>query len=375
MAKIGILSMQRIANYGSFLQAYALKQIIEEMGHTVEFVDFHVEPTIITEHRESANKVIRTLNKVKEIMEYSVPIDQKIEFIRFKQLFGKKYFPMLGIDEKYNYTPELDCLVIGSDEVFNCIQNNSNVGYSMELFGKNNQAKRIISYAASFGNTTIEKINRFNKTNEIAELLDKFDAISVRDKNSGNIVYELTGKKAEYHLDPVLIYEYMKCCDKIPRIETTEKYLVLYAYSGRISNDEAKWISSYAKNKRLKVYTIGGIQSCSDKFINCSPFEVISYFMGAEEIITDTFHGTIFSIITHKKFSTIVRKSVGNSYGNEEKIVDLLNRLGLINRVAVNIEEVRNINSEPVDYKKVDSLLEEQRVKAKQYLRNNIKSI
>ena len=77
-----------------------------------------------------------------------------------------------------NYNPTLDCLVIGSDEVFNCIQKNSNVGYSLELFGKDNHAKRLLTYAASFGNTTLEKLKKYKKTEEVGALLKKFDAIS-----------------------------------------------------------------------------------------------------------------------------------------------------------------------------------------------------
>ena len=65
MSKVGILSMQRIKNYGSFLQAYGLKKIIEELGHDVEFVDYHIEPSIIENKENSKNdkisKVLKTL--------------------------------------------------------------------------------------------------------------------------------------------------------------------------------------------------------------------------------------------------------------------------------------------------------------------------
>lgn len=79
----------------------------------------------------------------------------------------------------------------------------------------------------------------------------------------------------------------MNCCNRIPQIKATEKYLILYAYAGRISNDEADWIAEYAKKKNLKVYAIGGIQKCADRFVDCSPFEVLAYFRNAEEVITD----------------------------------------------------------------------------------------
>lgn len=256
-----------------------------------------------------------------------------------------------------NYNPKLDCLVIGSDEVFNCIQKNANVGYSLELFGKNNNAKKLLTYAASFGNTTLDKLKKYKKDDEIAELLRKFDLISVRDANSGKIVEKLTDKVPVYNLDPVLTYDYMNCCDKIPDLSINEKYLILYAYSGRISNDEAEWISKYAKKKNLKVYAIGGIQKCADCFIDCSPFEVLSYFENAEEVITDTFHGSIFSVITHRPFTTLVRQSVGNDYGNEEKLSDLLKRLNLENRMTTNVADVASINKEKIDFEKVDEFL------------------
>lgn len=372
MKKVGIMSMQRIANYGSFLQAYALKQLIEELDCKVEFVDYHVGQPVIDEKSDSKNKYLRKLKKGFETFSYKAPLSHKISFIRYKQSFSKKYLSLLGITNEMNYNPKLDCLVIGSDEVFNCIQKNANVGYSLELFGKNNNAKKLLTYAASFGNTTLDKLKKYKKDDEIAELLRKFDLISVRDANSGKIVEKLTDKVPVYNLDPVLTYDYMNYCDKIPDLSINEKYLILYAYSGRISNDEAEWISKYAKKKNLKVYAIGGIQKCADCFIDCSPFEVLSYFENAEEVITDTFHGSIFSVITHRPFTTLVRQSVGNDYGNEEKLSDLLKRLNLENRMTTNVADVASINKEKIDFEKVDEFLKKQRLLAIEYLKSNV---
>lgn len=370
MKKIGIMSMQRIANYGSFLQAYALKQLIEELDCKVEFVDYHIGKPVITENADSKNKLIRKFGKGLETFKYKAPLSHKISFIRYKQSFTKKYMPLLGVKDEMNFNPILDCLVIGSDEVFNCIQKNSNVGYSLELFGKDNRAKKLIAYAASFGNTTLEKLEKYQKVDEIATLLNRFNAISVRDKNSGEIVEQLTGETPVYNLDPVLIYDYMNCCKRIPQIYIEEKYLILYAYAGRISDSEADWISDYAKKKNLKVYAIGGIQKCADRFIDCSPFEVLAYFKNAEEIITDTFHGSIFSVITHRRFVTLVRKSVGDSYGNEEKLTDLLERLGLTNRMTFNIEDIEKINSNSINYDILDELLNKYRLESITYLKD-----
>ncbi|MFR8467700.1 hypothetical protein BLA28_15455 [Eisenbergiella tayi] len=372
MNKVGIMSMQRIANYGSFLQAYALKEILQEREVNIEFVDYHIEPVVISQVQNEKRGISGKVYKALETMRYDAPLLHKFEFLKYKEAFSRSYLPILGISKDMNYTPELDCLLIGSDEVFNCIQKNANVGCSMELFGKDNRAKKLISYAASFGNTTLEKLVFYRKADEVGRLLKTFDCISVRDKNSGIIVEQLTGKMPEYHFDPVLIYDFINKCNRIPIWKSTEKYLILYAYSGRISNNEAIWITDYAKKRGLKIYAIGGIQKCADRFINCTPFEIFTYFINAEEIITDTFHGSIFSIITHKKFTTIVRESIDDSYGNEEKLIDLLTRLNLMDRLTKSIQYVNKINEKEVNYDLVDKIIYEQRQKTNEYFKREI---
>lgn len=369
MSEIGILSMQRIKNYGSFLQAYGLKKLIEEQGHNVQFVDYHIDEPII-EDKDNVNN--DKISKVLKTFEGNATLVQKIQYIIHKKNFGKKYYPLLELTNEPNYNPKLDTLVIGSDEVFNCIQANKNVGYSLELFGKNNNANRLITYAASFGNTTIEKLKKYNKKDEIAELLNKFDRISARDNNTGKIIEEISNQKVIYNLDPVLAYDYMNKCNEIPDINIKEKFIIVYAYSNRISNEESNYIRKFAKINNLKIYSIGGAQKCANKFIDCSPFEVLAYFKRAEMIITDTFHGSIFSIITKRKFVTLIRKSVGDSYGNEEKLTDLLERLDLTDRITYSIENIDTILNKKIDYQKVDKILSEQRAISQKYLEENL---
>lgn len=368
MKRVGILSMQRIKNYGSFLQAYALKSMIEELGNNVEFVDYHIEKPLIEENTSNQGILKKGINALKG----NVSLRQKIQYIIHKNSFSKKYFKLLNLTMKPNYNPKVDTLVIGSDEVFNCVQSNLNVGYSLELFGKNNEAGKVITYAASFGNTTLEKINRFNKEKELSKYLNEIDKISVRDENSGKIIEKLTKKEVRYNLDPVLVFDYMNKKDLIPDIEPKEKYILIYAYSGRIKSEESSFIRKIAKEKKLKVYTIGGAQKCADKFIDCSPFEVLAYFKNAEFIITDTFHGSIFSIITQRPFVTLVRKSVGSSYGNEEKLSDLLKRLNLEKRKIYNIENIEKVLNEEIDFNEVSNIINQERVKTLKYLEEEI---
>ena len=146
-----------------FCGAYALKQLIEEVGCNVEFVDYHVGAPVITENADSKNKVVRKIEKGLETFRYRAPLAHKLSFIRYKQSFAQKYMPLLGITDEMNYNPTVDCLVIGSDEVFNCIQKIPMWAIRQNCLEKNNHAKKLITYAASFGNTTLEKLEKYKK--------------------------------------------------------------------------------------------------------------------------------------------------------------------------------------------------------------------
>lgn len=368
MKKVGIMSMQRIFNYGSFLQAYGLKKILEELGVQVEFVDFHVEQPLIRNNKE---KKFLFFEKLMDVFRTKASLKQKFQFILYKLKFKKKYLKRLGVKTKKNFTPKLDVLIIGSDEVFNCVQSNPNVGYSKELFGYSNNAKKLISYASSFGNTTLKKLEKFKIKNEISELLKDFDSLSIRDSNSEKIITSLIGIRPVCNLDPVLVYDFINKCE-ISKIKNKKKYMILYAYSGRISEKEGEWIKRFAREKNLQIYAIGGIQNCADKFINCSPLEVIAYFNDAEYVVTDTFHGTIFSVITHRKFISLIRKSNGDSYGNEEKLTDLLKRIKLSKRMIYDINTSSEILAQHIDYETVDEIIENERKKTLMYLEKNI---
>lgn len=368
MYKVGILSMQRIFNYGSFLQAMGLKSIIEELGGEVQFVDYHPGKCLISS--KSSGGIKRKVEKVVETFQYKAPLSSKLKFIKYKKNYASNYYPYLGITDEMNYSPKVDLLVIGSDEVFNCVQDNTNVGFTPELFGADNNANRLVSYAGSFGNTTLDKIRQYNISQKLKEWFDDFDSISVRDKNSVKIIKTLTGKEPYYHIDPVLAYDFMNKCDEIPEtVQEKEKYMILYGYSGRFTVDECEFIKKYAKGKNLKIICIGGVQNCCDEFVDCSPYEVLAYFKNAEEVITDTFHGSIMSVITHKKFVTLVRNS---GYGNAEKLTDLLGRLHLENRIVKNIRGISGIMNDDIDYPSVDKIINKERENSYNYLKKQL---
>lgn len=367
MKKIGILSMQRIFNYGSFLQAYGLKQILTELGGEVSFVDYHPGKCLIESDQKKG--LARKISKVTEVFKYKAPLREKIKFIKYKKNYAAKYYPLLGISERMNYNPVLDVLVIGSDEVFNCVQDNTNVGFSPELFGNDSKASKLISYAASFGNTTLAKLEKYGVSDEVAGYLKKFECISVRDKNSFDIVKKLAGTEPIENLDPVLAYDYLNKCKEIPEKVEESKYMILYGYSGRFSEEECRTVRKYASDRGLKIFCIGGVQNACDKFIDCDPFKVISYFKNADCVVTDTFHGTILSVITRQNFVTFVRKS---GYGNSEKLIDLLDRLMLNQRIINDLTDLDKLLNEKFDYTQTNSIIEDQRRKTYDYLKSQI---
>ena len=126
---------------------------------------------------------------------------------------------------------------------------------------------------------------------------------------------------------------------------------------------------AYADQRALKVLNIGGVQGVCDRFVDCSPFEVLAYFKHAEAVVTDTFHGTIFSTISHTPFASFVRSS---GYGNSEKLTDLLSRLGLTSRAAAGAGELAAILDGPVDWAATDAVVRAGREAARAYLKKEV---
>ena len=168
------------------------------------------------------------------------------------------------------------------------------------------------------------------------------------------------------------MYDYIGKCKKIPKTVHDGNYLLLYGYSGRFTERECRFIKAYAKKKGLKIYCIGGVQNACDKFIDCDPFTVIAYFKNAECVITDTFHGTIMSVITQKRFVSFVRET---GYGNSEKLTDLLERLGQSRQIVNDVSEIKRKLSYDIDYRKTNDIIKKERVKTYEYLKSQLNEL
>lgn len=357
--KIAILSMQRVINYGSFLQAYSLKRILENRGHTVTFIDIKDKNGSVNCFKDYKDKGFMYYVK----MMYRKIFHTSAYCAAFKRehLFHTKLFKELGLSEKYDSfdKQEFDLCIIGSDEVFNCCQDAPWEG-SMHLFGEGINAKKIISYAASFGHTTITDIQEKNIYDFVKNCLRKLDAISVRDKNSAEIVEEMTGKAPLINIDPVFLSTYK---ERIPTNIKDKNYILIYGYDERICEQEIiTVVKKFAKQHNKKIIALGMAQSWCDSTIVPDPFELLAYFENADYIVTDTFHGTVFSIKYQKQFVTIIRES------NQEKLLDLLETFDLRSREVFNYDDIPKVLLDVYNKETVRKQIQEKKNVALGYL-------
>lgn len=365
---VGIMSMQRIHNYGSSLQAYGLRRLVESVApqSAVTFLDFRPGQPLVAAPDEHRDPLQRNLAKLREYNMPEAPVIDRLRFFNHKRSYGRNHFTKLGISPSHDWNHPVDVQIIGSDEVFNCVQANRNVGYSRDLFGHQSQANKLVTYAASFGNTTMQKVRSVGIERELREDLDRFEHLSVRDRHSQAMIEHLTGRSPDLHVDPALAYPFMTDEEQVPEATAREPYIIVYGYSGRLNREENRQLRAYANARGARILSFGGLQECADKFIDCDPFQLLAYFRGALGVVTDTYHGTIFSIINRKPFCSIVRPSRGHHYGNEEKLGDLLRSFGMTDRMGG--KDFCNLLDETPDYASVDSILTRERARTCAYL-------
>lgn len=345
---IGLLSMQRVNNYGSFWQAYCLKNMLAENGNAVEFID--IIPGEVGTRTESKKSF--SLKKIIRIPYY---MRQK----KKGEIFKKVQAEVLKCTFTPNYSENYNTIIIGSDEVFNCVQK-SPWGFSTQLYGDINNSN-VSSYAACFGYTTLEDINERGIRDSIKRSLEQLRYISVRDKNSFEIIKNITGRCPEIHLDPVIVGDLP--VDKLPSIKEKNKYILIYSYDFRFSDRSIiNQIRKIAKQKDCKIYSVGFYQDWCDKNIVTDPLTLLAYFKNAEYIVTDTFHGTIFSARCHKQFATVIRST------NRQKLEDLLIRIHLKDRIFTEEQDLLKVLDAIIDYDEFENLRKNERVRTEKYL-------
>ncbi|WP_318065950.1 polysaccharide pyruvyl transferase family protein [Clostridium boliviensis] len=357
--------MQGVNNYGSLLQAYSLKKIIEELGHQVEFIDIKKGEDELLNIQCNKLSSINENNNRNRLLYQVQRVKNKFSNKKAKKIFGEFRVNELGIIEKKDER-NYDVCVIGSDEVFNCLQR-SKWMFSSQLFGNVKNAKKVITYAACCGSTKEKALSEELKKAIVAAMTN-LDSISVRDENTAKFVQALTGRECVYNLDPVAVEDFST---KIRNINLSGKlpksYCIVYSYKDRIADEKTiNAINNYCKNHGLVPIAPFGSQKWIKRKKTLTPFELLRAFENAECIITDTFHGTLFGAKFGKKMCVIIRDS------NRNKLEDLTKRLGIEDHILTDISELETVLGIELERNAIDSVLNNARKDTFKYLENSL---
>lgn len=336
-------------NCGTCLQAYSTYKTLKEMGHNVVFL-----------FQDTPNGNLSFKQRIKTFIIKCL----KLEFNAAKLLLMsarayekfEKRFPTIKIDsEAIN---SIDLFVLGSDTIWNF---NSPYFYDKRgiYTGKVFGAERSITYAASAANTPYEA---FLKDEEIKTAIENLKAISVRDENTAELVKKLTGRDASIVCDPTMLVE-KHVFDNLVIDIPDKKYILIYVF-GTLKKEDQKAILKFKEKHGLKLISFGESRPWCDKSIPYDVQAFVSYMKNADFVITNTFHGTIFSIINNKVFA---------EYGiKQKKISDLLNQLQLTDSAVNEERSLEDVFENGLDYSLVNEKIKKFRESSLHYLKENL---
>jgi len=376
--KVGIISQfnRTNVNYGNKLQAYALNRYLtgkmpNDSIISLFFLDYG--KNIITQNESCFElftcKVRRIPQKITGVGKQS-----KLVINRLKRInkFSEKN---INIPDKPWTWDDLensnfDIVIVGSDIVWGQSRGRVNRKFFLDFEGKKKFVK--VSYAASFGRDWIPKEN----IDTIKMYLDSFSNISVRESSSVKLLSEIGINDVKYCVDPTLLIsgDEWRLIENKPDGESG-KYIFVYLL-GR-GKEERKFALNLAKLLKLNIVTIPfatGEKNHVDeifgdiRLLDCSVEEWIWLIDHAEYIVTDSFHGSVFSTIFRKKFIILARKYEENI---NNRIIDFLNNIGQSNKL---FSSFNNINLFDLEwnydeiYSKLDPLINY----SKEFLQNAV---
>ena len=372
--KIGVITIEQVGNYGAELQCYATQKVLQNIGCDAEIIDYCYykdyrykdskmsEPFVPMTFKERIFYVLkyRIVNRFvdKVLLLFNSNIARRnSRFAAFHAENTKMSRKYMSMPELYEASMDYDIFVTGSDQVWNPGAQSSIEPYFL-TFAPDNAKK--ISFAASFGVSEIEP----NLRERYKEYLSRYDFISVREQNACDMVKQLVGKDAECVLDPTLLLtkdEWMKVARQYDNVP--ERYVLVYTlfespaiFSLAKKVAKEKGISVLRITKRAYfVSRIEGISNISD----AGPAEFISLIAGADYIVTDSFHGTTFSINFGIPFLAIV----SSKNNNNSRMESLLKVVGLSGRMVYEEKEVSSlIYNDNIDFKEIENHIKKARV-------------
>lgn len=350
MSKIGLLTFSNTQNYGAALQCYALSKYLQNMGNDVEVFDYRNTNIELTGKRR-----LKSIHTPKDLILWALTHKEfRLREKEFDQ-FNSDFLNLVscdGVEQLRQASKDYDYFIVGSDQVWNYNLTKSDETYFFPF--KSLHAKKI-AYSASFGSCGID----LDQWKSIKEYISDFHAISVREASGAELLKDKTGIDASFTIDPTLILNKDTWKSMARKSPEKTKYVLAYVISKRELVTDS--IIRMGKKMNLPVVIIqtGTIHTTSGaKDIKlASPQDFIDYFYNAEYVVTDSFHGTCFSLIFEKDFHCIL----GSSDGANSRIIDLLNSIGLKDRIE-------GRNTDKIQYEKVNERLNRLAEQSRKYL-------
>ena len=356
MKKYGIITHYHISNHGAMLQLQALIHVLRSLDVEAKALRFEKSFDFIDE--ETRNKYRISLRSIPFFVKFLIENGLRKSWFNFLKVRKFNRFKKNSriIGEYYSLAKDLDGVIVGSDEVFAL-----HTGPTPVFFGHACPTDNVFAYAASFGPTNYEDIERLHCIPFVKSGLENMKAISVRDNNTGAIVEKLTGKKPLKVCDPVILYGYQKEIEDFGTLNH-QPYLLIYAYDNNMNDPtEVDMIKTFAKKHGLKIVAPGFYHSWCDEMVNAGPIEILRYFKNADFIVTDTFHGSVMSLITNRNFAVITRN-------NKNKLVNLLDEYGQVGRILSEDVTLDSLYEHPIDYTTVNNEMDKRRKESLEYL-------
>lgn len=365
--KIAILTQPLHTNYGGILQCYALQTVLEAMGHRVTVVNRRFARPgfrqIVMRFASVAKCIVRKYLLMRKDIALMNPwaenynIHKQSEAERRRNSEMQRFIhehihlskPLRSSLElrKYVEAGNFECIVVGSDQVWREIYSPCIEDFFLGFLPEGDKRLKI-TYAASFG--TADNPISSEYLENCVRLAKRFSYISVREQSGLEIMRNLFGLDAKLLLDPTLLLSADKY--RFPVKEVGKGGLVSYILDE--TDEKNAILQDVSENLRLKdrKLRINTTNQGNDEVMFPSIEEWLSSFANADFVVTDSFHGCVFSIINHKPFIAIANKDRGL-----ERFTSLLGTFGLMDRLVFDINEYdrrKNLLLTPVDFNEVE---------------------
>ena len=311
--KIGLITFHRANNLGAALQAYALYTYLNDNVCSTEIIDFYPN-NAIPARNSLFRQAMRTVKRIIGGKEQNEKYQRYAKFDAFINGCRKSKIVYYGDQAIEADPPKYDLLISGSDQILNTTLTGNSKAYYLHFASTTPK----ISYASSFGRANITD----TETVYIKQYLRDFRKLSAREESAKRIIESLTNRHTELTIDPVFLLSKDKWLD-IATPGKAEKYIFIY------SMESTPWLIETLEQLRAQyslpvIIVLGGnFQLSIEGEVDhcCGPCDFLSYINNAECVVTNSFHGTAFSILFEKKLICVAHSSKNTRLENLLKII------------------------------------------------------